>query len=394
MISDNFAIFIDANKYLDIYRMNTGKELLDILSKCGEYIFVTEQIVSEVQRNKVDVAARYLKDIYRKFECNISIPSWHLLEDGGVNGEEMRKEVRDQRQRLDALHKEVRRGIENAVSRIGRSEDSISVVLKSIFVRARKCGQEEYERARVRKELGNPPGKKGDPLGDQVSWEQLLVYVRGKKAVWIISNDEDYGCECQGSAVMNALLYSDILNASPGINVHYFKNTIDGIRHFEQEVDVKSASDIPEDEIEAISSEERELADQEDAAMCALELGNTLALTDALRAASYASVKPLVLPDFSQLMRGALSQARLEEIMKMTRPFDILADKYLAQIEQLNRRLSMMDGIKPPYGSAVINDVSRPADQSNTSVSTNETLAENSSDDPMGTDRDKDRGTG
>jgi hypothetical protein len=52
-------LFIDANKYLDLYRTMTGKKLLDPLGEQAAHIFVTQQVVEEVQRNKVRVAAEY-----------------------------------------------------------------------------------------------------------------------------------------------------------------------------------------------------------------------------------------------------------------------------------------------------------------------------------------------
>ena len=48
-------LFIDANMYLDLFRTNSGKQLLDTLEEQQQYIFVTKQIVWEVERDKVRI---------------------------------------------------------------------------------------------------------------------------------------------------------------------------------------------------------------------------------------------------------------------------------------------------------------------------------------------------
>jgi hypothetical protein len=56
----NTLIFIDANQYLDLYRSIEGKKLLGLLQEQRDYIFVTKQVVEEVQRNKLQVMAEFL----------------------------------------------------------------------------------------------------------------------------------------------------------------------------------------------------------------------------------------------------------------------------------------------------------------------------------------------
>ena len=54
-------IFIDANLYLNFYEVPTGKSLLAALIEQQDYIFITEQVVNEVNGNKLRVAAKFLK---------------------------------------------------------------------------------------------------------------------------------------------------------------------------------------------------------------------------------------------------------------------------------------------------------------------------------------------
>jgi hypothetical protein len=44
------AIFIDANRYLELFEVDGGKELLDNLEEQMQYIFVSKPVADEVMR--------------------------------------------------------------------------------------------------------------------------------------------------------------------------------------------------------------------------------------------------------------------------------------------------------------------------------------------------------
>lgn len=52
-------------------------------------------------------------------------------------------------------------------SSVSKSEDRVSAILKEIFSNAVEPSEKELSNARKRKELGNPPGKKGGLVGDR-----------------------------------------------------------------------------------------------------------------------------------------------------------------------------------------------------------------------------------
>jgi hypothetical protein len=68
MPADDALLFIDANKYLDLYRTDKGKKLLAPLGEQVDYIFVTQQVVNEVQRNKIQVAAQFLTQKFKEIK--------------------------------------------------------------------------------------------------------------------------------------------------------------------------------------------------------------------------------------------------------------------------------------------------------------------------------------
>ncbi len=63
------SLFIDADQYLKLYMADKGKKrLLRILNESREYIFVTAQVVDEVQRNKLSLAERFLSLMTQRSE--------------------------------------------------------------------------------------------------------------------------------------------------------------------------------------------------------------------------------------------------------------------------------------------------------------------------------------
>jgi hypothetical protein len=111
----------------------------------------------------------------------------------------------------------------------------------------------------VRRELGNPPGKKGDPLGDQLSWEQILTQFKEKKSLWIITRDSDYAVEYGGKVFLNAALYQDLVQLAPTPDVFCFNNVPDGIRHFAEVTNVKAEALPTPEETEQIKKEQESL---------------------------------------------------------------------------------------------------------------------------------------
>lgn len=163
------VLFIDANRYLDLYGLVDGKKLLDLLEQQKTYIFVSAQIVDEVLRNKLQCAHKFFSDTFKELnEIKASVPD-HLL---GISAEEIKKfrkileEAKDVRKKLTDHAAETLR-------KISRSEDDVSKRLDALLDNSLKPTDDEMLRARKRKETGNPPGKPSDPLGDQITWEQL-----------------------------------------------------------------------------------------------------------------------------------------------------------------------------------------------------------------------------
>ncbi len=222
--------FIDANQYLQLYRTTKGKKLLEAIKEQQEHIFITKQVVDEVQRNKLLQAAQLRAQ---------QITARDQAEGCTTLGDAIRQTIRAENARLTITAAE-------EIQQVSRSEDDVSMALAELFKTAVVESPDELQRARGRKEKGNPPGKPNDPLGDQLTWEQLLGRAKGKSKVWIVSTDQDYCVKHDGKRFLNSFLYQELaaVNAPP-TQVFCFDNLDDGIRDFVKQMGVKAEAALP-----------------------------------------------------------------------------------------------------------------------------------------------------
>ena len=249
------VLFIDANQYLNLYRTGTGKKLLAPLKEQQDHIFVTMQIVDEVQRNKVTVAASVLEEALKDVR-NFSVPDLLFA----TTSQGIRERLLTIRRAVQAAREELMTLAHDLLDQISRSEDEVSKVLVGIFAKAVPHAPDEILRARERKELGNAPGKKVDPLGDQLSWEQILSRCKDKSRLWIITRDGDFATKYGGKLFLNAALYQNLAELrQPAPEVFCFDNIPDGIKHFAETVHVKAEKLPSPEEIEQIKKEQEAL---------------------------------------------------------------------------------------------------------------------------------------
>jgi hypothetical protein len=116
------------------------------------------------------------------------------------------------------------------------------LALTEIFKHALEYDEQQLQRARNRRELGNPPGKANDPLGDQISWEQLLSHVNGETVLWIISRDFDYVSISRGEVYLHPVLRRELSERGCS-EVHVFSDLVAGLTHF-----IKSAQ-LPDESL-------------------------------------------------------------------------------------------------------------------------------------------------
>jgi len=250
-------VFIDANQYIELYMLTRRKHVLSLIEAQRDYIFVTSQLADEVRRRKVEAAGACLADALKRLPSWCGIPL-HLLDLTEKSSTALKKTISDYSKAQDEANKAASNAVTETLERISMSKDELSSVLSKIFSSAHPHTNDELERARARKERGNPPGK-GSKLGDELTWEQLLSHYKGESKLWIITKDSDY-CTTSGSkAIPNAFLHNELLQRNSKIEVFCYNDLAEGIEHFTETTGYNREMQIPAEELKEIKKEQESL---------------------------------------------------------------------------------------------------------------------------------------
>ncbi len=250
-------IFIDTNIYLRFFDGNRKdlKKLLETLLKVSDKIFITDQIVSEIERNKLSVFKQSINNYTNKLKIEtVALPEHFTTDLKNVEMEEWNKKREIISKENIKLTKEIDKIFVKNLELISKSQDSVSQKLSGIYKYVIYASDEEILAARKRRELGNPPGKDSDPLGDQISWEQFLNRVSTYDEIWIITNDSDYLTEYKGALFLNSYLFSEIIRRNPVAKLNCFNELLRGLESYgkknniEDFIDKKTAKEIRQEE--------------------------------------------------------------------------------------------------------------------------------------------------
>ncbi len=204
-------IFIDANIYLEFYRLDLREfsEILPSLEEIADDVFVTKQIRDEVNRNKLNVTLATCQELVKRVDPSKAGLSASLAADYQAKFGQKWPFMLDKPQ-IQVAKNNFSQLIRDRVTAVAGSTDVVSVALGKILRKAKDCSRDELERARSRRERGNPPGKKGDPLGDQISWEQLKAALSDDDDVWIVTKDTDYSSSFDNVVFLNPSLQEEL----------------------------------------------------------------------------------------------------------------------------------------------------------------------------------------
>jgi hypothetical protein len=264
MTTDDALLFIDANKYLDLYRTDTGQFMLAALSKQTDHIFVTRKVVDEVKRNKINETARFLTKHFRDVPKvqTYKVPD-QLFGASETQSASIRGQMTEISQKITQVNRDLRALAADIMKKVSQSADEVSTALAPIFAKAVCPSEDHLQKAKERKLRGDPPGKATDPVGDQLNWEQILSRFVGKTKLWIITRDSDYGAMYEGKGFLNQFLYEELQKVSPGAEAFLFENVPDAIEHFGHVTGVKVELP-PTEQREKIKREEETLPPQRD----------------------------------------------------------------------------------------------------------------------------------
>jgi predicted nucleic acid-binding protein len=180
-------LFIDTNILLSFYHFSSDdlEELrkLAALVRQGELrLYLPAQVVTEFRRNRANKIADALNRLKSQ---NLKLQFPQLSKDYDEY-----PLLRDAQREYSRLHSQLINRIEEDVSSHALQAD---FVVDELFDLAEvsPTTNELVAKARLRMEIGNPPGKKGS-LGDAIIWEALLEAVPDLEDLFFITEDGDY----------------------------------------------------------------------------------------------------------------------------------------------------------------------------------------------------------
>lgn len=214
---------------------------------------VTRQIVEEVTRNKLDCISKQKPSRPRSLDFR----EFAILP-ADANRDALREKTQALNGQIAKVCEEVDGAFEKLLDTVSRSEDPISRKLTEFWDKPVEATTEEYERAKRRRERGNPPGKPINPLGDQISWEQLLSVAKSESAVWIATADKDYWTRFNDVHRLNPFLYNELCSAAGRkVDVYCFDTIAATLDHYMESNKVREPAKPTPDEVKKLIEEER-----------------------------------------------------------------------------------------------------------------------------------------
>tara|TARA_R110001583_G_scaffold82363_1_gene218576 strand:+ start:2837 stop:3814 length:978 start_codon:yes stop_codon:yes gene_type:complete len=180
-------LFIDTNVFLSFYHLSNDDleeihKLAVLIKKKEIRLWLTEQVEDEFSRNrevKVHDAIKKLKD----HKIKGAFPQF--CKDYDEYGE-----LKELQSAYGKTHSKLLKKItEDALSSKFKADEKITELFKSS--KRIETSKEILKYARLRLDIGNPPGKNGS-LGDAINWEALILTLPEKEELHFVADDKDY----------------------------------------------------------------------------------------------------------------------------------------------------------------------------------------------------------
>lgn len=216
---ENTLLFVDANIYLDFYRIRDSeleKKWLDNLYEYAETLIMTEQCYMEILKNRHKAINDSFKQVKKLIEDekNLKIPAFI----SSRNSQAIAKHLKSCKNDILNIEKEYAKVLKD------RNKDEVFISIKKIidkidkrYYLSRSMNGEESIRfeirdlARKRFELGYPPRKSQDTsFVDGLNWEWIIHCAQKyKKHIVIVTRDTDYGFQFENEFILNDWLKTE-----------------------------------------------------------------------------------------------------------------------------------------------------------------------------------------
>ena len=180
-------LFIDTNVFLGFYHLSNEdleelRKLSVLLKKQAATLYLPKQVIDEFRRNRESKISDALKR-FRDEKLNDQFPQICKEYD----------EYSTMREAIERFTKAKTSLLERLTTDIESRQLKADITIEELFDTATIIDTSAgiLERAKIRYDLGNPPGK-GKSYGDSVNWESLLEACPDGEDIYFITDDKDY----------------------------------------------------------------------------------------------------------------------------------------------------------------------------------------------------------
>ncbi|ABG39940.1 conserved hypothetical protein [Paraglaciecola sp. T6c] len=194
-------LFIDTNVFLSFYHLSNDDleeihKLVVLLDKGDIKLWLPHQVKDEFQRNRENKIA----DALKKLKEQQKKPQFPQICKDYPEYEEIREHQKQYERKLSSLIKKV---TDDIAEKSLKADEKIS----ELFEKASLINPnaELIMKAKLRMDVGNPPGKDGS-LGDAINWESLLLHIPMGEDLHLVADDKDYYSVLDENALKDFLI--------------------------------------------------------------------------------------------------------------------------------------------------------------------------------------------
>ncbi len=180
-------VFIDTNILLSFYHLTNDdleelNKLSVLLKQKTVTLYLTDQVIAKFARNRETKIADAIKKL-KDQQLNLQFPQ--ICKDFPEY-----EELRKLQHTYDKAHSQLLNKLQAAVQTKALKADA---AVSELFASAKTLATttEAVAAARLRVDVGNPPGKNGS-LGDALNWELLLAEVPVAEDIYFVTEDRDF----------------------------------------------------------------------------------------------------------------------------------------------------------------------------------------------------------
>ncbi len=208
-------IFIDANIFLDFYRLSNNIQLkfLKLINQNKGIIILTSQIMMEYKKNRRSEILRTITNLNSLKSDQKNYPA--------IIKEEDTKLIRNLEQQIIDIHKQKIEKFKNIYTNPEENDEVFKALnllensKSSLFLSENHEESEPiFFRAKNRFLKGYPPRKSDDTsLGDGINWEWIVeCSIKTEKDIILVSRDGDYGKKYENKSYLNDWLLHEFKN--------------------------------------------------------------------------------------------------------------------------------------------------------------------------------------